>query len=115
MKSLVILFIAVLSSSVFANQKECFGTEPFWALRIENQKVLMTDYSSDEPVSSKVITTQTSTGPAGDVLEITKTKDITIVTRKALCNDGMSDFEYNYEVTVFDNDSQLARLVGCCK
>lgn len=115
MKSLAFLFMILFTSSIFANQKECFGTEPFWAIKIESQKVIMTDYTVDEPISLKIISRQTSTGSAGDMLEIVKTEKNTIVTRKALCNDGKSDREYDYEVTIFDNNSQLGSLVGCCK
>lgn len=103
------LFVVLITTSSFAGELKCFGTEPFWNIKVLEDKIIVDDFSTDEPFESKIISRNNQ-----DALQVIQAEGRTLNIRKALCNDGMSDNEYEFEVTVTDSSNQTETKYGCC-
>jgi len=126
MKNLVVVaFLALVSGAVQAEVLNCGGTEPFWSLTIneEERTVDYSNFGSEEVDSYKKLEVaipmndtsirnfQAKKGLGGRK----KVNAIVLVTDgdiRSYCSDGMSDFNYQYEI-VLNVDGQT--LQGCCE
>ncbi|MFT6071444.1 MAG: putative membrane protein [Bacteriovoracaceae bacterium] len=128
MRNLFIMACLALSiSGLQAETLNCGGTEPFWNLTIDesSEKITYDDFSGEESDSTvykklKVKTTsndlsvrffKAKKGLRGqDVASAFVSK--TDGTYRSFCSDGMSDFNYQYEI--FANIEGKI-LQGCCE
>lgn len=129
MKSLAILATLVLATTgvVKAEVLNCGGTEPFWSLEINEDEKTMT-YTAfmtgeDEGVVYKKLKKNTSVNDLSvrsfkakkglvKKQEISAFVTVTDGNFRKYCSDGMSDFDFQYEVFV-DIDGMI--LQGCCE
>lgn len=114
MKILLLVASFVFSSQILASNKTCFGTEPFWNMKVSESHVSFNDFSSEADEVSEIISKDSAAGTGLDFVTVIKTEEKVITTIQNSCNDGMSDEIYPFEVVVTDNESGLV-LYGCCK
>lgn len=128
MKNLLLLAFLVLSfSNAKASVLNCGGTEPFWGLEIneEAKTISYSQFSGDD--NEAVVYKKLKKQQAPNDLTVSKYKakkglarkksieaivTITDGTNRTFCSDGMSDFNYQYEIFL-DVDGQI--LQGCCE
>jgi uncharacterized membrane protein len=120
MRLLVILAI-ISSTSLFASEikpLQCFGTEPFWGVKIDNKGFVKLSSPADENgkffSKSELINAEgTSSDFAFQIIAKNMAQEsIKLNILKSECNDGMSDEIYPYSV-MMENSGSL--FVGCCK
>lgn len=115
MKKLITLLALTVSASAMATDYKCSGTEPFWGMSIEGDK-LSYDYPADEPVNKteKIISKKLMAArpEAFGVVAKTKKATATIVLNDQ-CSDGMSDETYSHSA-VLDVKGLSVALEGCC-
>ncbi|WP_424977247.1 SH3 domain-containing protein [Leisingera sp. S232] len=104
---------------------DCFGTEPFWSLTLDEASYLRTQ---DEPVTPFVLMArQPATGRPGksgfhavgridSALPIPDIRSISGTLTARHCTDGMSDRVYGISIDLlqFRKAGQLDVLTGCC-
>lgn len=106
----LILILGFISSETHA--LHCFGTEPFWSARIDD------DFLSFELMGEARTSYQFDqiTAPKGRLqkyisLYFDKDRPRALI-QKTECNDGMSDHTYLYQAFLFLDS---ASYVGCCR
>ena len=127
MKALVTL--SAITLSVFASQafasgaagvSACFGTEPFWSLKLTD-KTIQFKLSGDESETKTIAkpTARSASGRSSEWLALfqgqTKEKAgrfLNVLVKQAECSDGMSDELYPYSVEVLSGTSLYT---GCCR
>lgn len=115
MKKVIALLALTLSMTAMADTSlSCFGTEPFWSLKIEENKTVFTDFSTDttEEKTEEVISNTPAAGTADGYAFVVKTENATANVVLGECNDGMSDNVYSHHI-LYTTGSQV--LYGCCK
>ena len=92
---------------------DCFGTEPFWGVTLGPKEGELT-----EPESKSALTTaqvQPATARLFPLLyRLKNAKDQSLratVTHQTWCTDGMSDYDYAFEVLLSDDETFHQ---GCC-
>ncbi|UWQ79166.1 SH3 domain-containing protein [Leisingera sp. S132] len=104
---------------------ECFGTEPFWSLSLDEASYLRTQ---DEPAIPFVLMArQPAAGHRGksgfhavsridSALSIPDIRSLSGTLTGQLCTDGMSDRAYGISIDLlqFRKAGQLDVLTGCC-
>ena len=128
MKNLfIVAFLAVSISNLKAETLNCGGTEPFWSLTINQaeETISFEEFSSDDEEATVYKKLKTKTGPNDNSVRFFKAKkgirgkkvasafvSLTDGSTRSYCSDGMSDFNYQYEI--FANiDGKI--LQGCCE
>lgn len=113
MKKIIALLTLTLSLTAMADTNyTCFGTEPFWDLKIEDDKVIFNGIFNDETTKTEEIISKTqASGTNLDFAFVVKTTTTSssVITRD--CSDGMSENVYSKEI-VFSSGDQV--LYGCC-
>ncbi len=127
MKNLVVLaFLALISGAVQAEVLNCGGTEPFWSLTIneEEKTVEYNDFSGDEnivtykklevatPINDTSIRSLSAERGFRGRKKLSAVVLLTDGDYRTYCSDGMSDFDYQYEI-VLNLEGQP--LQGCCE
>lgn len=112
MKKLIVLMSIILSFSTMAADYSCFGTEPFWGLKLTNESV---EFSSpmDDSVATEAVASKTNAiGYADDFAFIVKTDKGSLASvTTGECSDGMSDNVYSKHITYVNGDNVF---YGCC-
>ena len=95
----------------------CGGTEPFWALRIEDNTAEL--QRPDAPPTRYSVAVREPFQGRKDALAIRLVRedgsDISaLVQHKEWCSDGMSDLEYAFEVRVVGFSEGNNPYIGCC-
>ena len=114
-KILFILCAFLLSFSFQAlasTDYSCFGTEPFWGLKLEGSKVSLSFPLGDEVKTEQVISRVTAYGVNEDVAFVVKINNGSATIIGGECNDGMSDEIYPSHIVFASEDSVY---YGCCK
>ncbi|MFZ5963116.1 COG3650 family protein [Thalassococcus sp. BH17M4-6] len=88
----------------------CFGTEPFWRLDVAQGGQSVFEEAGQEPLNFETGAAIAAAGRT-DVMAVTG-PDITVVLRRAACNDGMSDRGYGLWADVILSNEAL--FSGCC-
>ncbi|MDQ2065106.1 SH3 domain-containing protein [Xinfangfangia sp. CPCC 101601] len=97
----------------------CYGTEPFWALKLGPQTA---EWSSPETPPQALSVTHQAVAPQGyfltasdAVTDATKQAYYQIMITKEHCSDGMSDRDFGFATRIF-HSSQAGNAVlrGCC-
>ena len=127
MKAFVTL--SAITLSVFASQalasgassvSACFGTEPFWSLKLSD-KALQFKLSGDDSETKTIAktTARSASGRSSDWLALfqgqTKEKAgrfMNVIVKQQECSDGMSDELHPYSVEVLSGTSLYT---GCCR
>lgn len=97
---------------------KCSGTEPFWSVQIKNGKMEYMDPSISKTIVNKITAQQQTAGSNIGVVYTSKKKnsqDLAIV-KIASCSDGMSDNNYDYDISyiTIDKNGNPSFLTGCC-
>lgn len=100
--------------NAFPRPLSCFGTEPFWSLNVTvrgDEYQLMGDTRRDLTITQERVATN---GAFATFLE-GPTLERTLIVQTGYCSDGMSDREYGWRATLF-NDAPDGSTVqsGCC-
>ena len=103
------------------NTLKCIGTEPFWSLDLKGQDITLEDLDSvrgsfklSKAIASSNHTNRWFLTAVGSKRKDSKRADsLSLALFKTnQCSDGMSDFSYEYDVTISTPDAQV--LSGCC-
>ena len=98
----------------FPRPMSCSGTEPFWTLNITPRG---DEYHAlgDTPRDPNMISEQTAPNGAIAVFAEGPTLVRTLIVQKGYCSDGMSDREFGWKATLF-NEAPDGNAVqsGCC-
>ena len=92
----------------------CFGTEPFWSL---NTTVRGDEYNAPDTGRRDLTMLEHATSSNGFIAKFQEgpTLNRTIIIRRAACNDGMSDRDYGWEATLFNEAPDGNNVAaGCC-
>ena len=102
----------------------CFGTEPFWDVRlVSEQSYTFSSPETYDPVSNEIIriphqiaSIQTAQNRVGWPVAIIGTDGATLTIQPSRCSDGMSDADYPWSVTYLTSgaDGERALMQGCC-
>lgn len=99
---------------IFPRPLTCYGTEPFWNL---NVTVRGDEYQEMGDVRRDLNMIQENTAPNGAyaVFEEGPTLNRTLIVKRGYCGDGMSDREFGWQATLFNEapDGNTV-LSGCC-
>lgn len=95
---------------------QCGGTEPFWSVSLSRDGA---NYSDPEIENGKTLSVEKTVVAQArpGIPFLYRLKDQTgaayqaVVSQREWCSDGMSDFDYAFEV-MFSSDSSL--MQGCC-
>jgi uncharacterized membrane protein len=100
--------------NAFPRPMSCFGTEPFWSL---NVTVRGDEYHElgDDRRHIEMISENAARNGAITVFEEGPTLNRTLIVQKGYCDDGMSDREFGWQATLF-NEAPDGNYVqsGCC-
>lgn len=100
--------------NAFPRPLSCFGTEPFWSL---NVTVRGDEYQAmgDTRRDLTMISERTAYNGALAVFEEGPTLQRTLIVRRLTCGDGMSDREYGWQATLFNDAPDGGEVQsGCC-
>jgi len=126
MKKLLVLFCVLLFNSAFPQENKDFkdgydftatGTEPFWSVKINENKEIYFNSLKDELTFTTGIPEYSETDK--DNFSYSGKSDkykINVFIKKSECSDGMSDNVYPYSVSVtFSeiNSNSFSELKGC--
>lgn len=90
----------------------CFGTEPFWDLRVAEGALQL--QSPDQGRQSFAISSISDRGFREDRLRAVEAGDATVVIFPQDCSDGMSERSYALQVVVSLRTGDRPVLSGCC-
>lgn len=95
----------------------CGGTEPFWALKIENDSAELS--RPDAPTAQYTVAVRESLQGRNDALAMRLVSQTgpaisALVQHREWCSDGMSDLEYAFEVRIIGLAGGEVPLHGCC-
>lgn len=115
MKSLLVLLAMTASVSAMATDYKCSGTEPFWGMSVNGNKIsydyyLDTEVNKTEEILSKKL--MAARPEAFGVVVSTEKVTATIVLNDQ-CSDGMSEQIYSHSVVLDVKDFPMV-LEGCC-
>ncbi len=111
MKKFIVVLSLVCSFGAMAESNyKCFGTEPFWAMSITQDKLAFGLFD-DDTVTEDILSRETAQGTSQDFAFVVTTKSASATIIAGECSDGMSDNIYSHHV-VYKNASST--LYGCC-
>jgi len=100
--------------NTFPRPMSCSGTEPFWTLNVTPRG---DEYHALGDARRDLVMIRESTAPNGAiaVFEEGPTLNRTLIVQKGVCGDGMSDREFGWKATLF-NEAPDGNAVqsGCC-
>lgn len=105
MKKIILPVVLLTSTTLSAKVFRCHGTEPFFGLDIDTAKTKLTPSMNDQSVK-RFATNIHGMDVIGFLI------DGRVIGRK-LCNDGMSDTEYPFEILFTAIDGTT--MSGCCE
>ncbi|MGB0496695.1 MAG: SH3 domain-containing protein [Rubricella sp.] len=93
----------------------CFGTEPFWTLRLSPDPLWSTPEGSREPLSSILLETGVFRDPRRAAIVDFGDERMTVTTHFEICSDGMSDRAYGLGASIVrETETGTSLLTGCC-
>lgn len=105
MKKIILSAVLLTSTTLSAKVFNCRGTDPFFGFDIDTSKVTLTPSLNDQSVN------QFATNIKGKVI-VGFLIDGRVIGRK-LCNDGMTDTAYPFEILFTAIDGTT--MSGCCE
>lgn len=112
MKKLLIASFVLASFNSMALDLSCFGTEPFWGLKLTDKTITYSSPEQEEDMVLKVLAKNSAVGSSENFAFVVDTKYSSLTVISGECNDGMSDGTYPYHA-VFKRDNVV--LYGCCE
>ena len=100
--------------NAFPRPISCFGTEPFWSL---NVTVRGDEYQEmgDVRRDLEMIQERTAENGALAVFQEGPTLNRTLIVKRGYCGDGMSDREFGWQATLFNDAPDGSSVAtGCC-
>ena len=102
---------------ILARHMACYGTEPFWSLRItQGQRAVLTTPETPE-LSFTAGLMQSAVARLGrySLRGGGDNGDITVVIRAEYCADGMSEAEHALDADILiDSGGDVVHYIGCC-
>jgi uncharacterized membrane protein len=108
-------FITEDSGVFFGEDLQCLGTEPFWNVTIQNDKLIFNNPVNEKQVFTitKMSQSQNTTNRWFIEAENTNKVKLQVFLIESSCSDGMSDNNYKYELLL--HRSQTGQTInGCC-
>jgi len=98
----------------FPRPMRCFGTEPFWSLNVTTRGDEYQEMGFDRRDLTMISESVATNGAMATFAE-GPTSSRTLMIKRGYCNDGMSDREFGWQATLF-NDAPDESTVqsGCC-
>lgn len=90
----------------------CYGTEPFWSLRVPDGQVTLDEMG--QQVRSAPLQGVLSTGVFRDPTRAVVAEGMTLTATPQACSDGMSDRRFGLRALLVLQDDPLRLLSGCC-
>lgn len=90
----------------------CFGTEPFWDVRVEGGAAILS--GADIPEENHPVQAILDTGVFRDPTRTVLADGLTQVSVPQICSDGMSDRLYGLRAIVVLSGGPARMLNGCC-
>lgn len=113
MKKIWILSLLALSFSASAQTEySCFGTEPFWGLKMNSKEIAFDIAGENSPKIEKIVSKTSAQGMVETFAFAVKTQNSTATIITGECNDGMSD--NIYPLHIFYTTGKSA-FYGCCR
>ena len=100
--------------TAFFRPMSCYGTEPFWSLNVTARG---DEYQSmgDPRRDLTLIFERTAPNGALAIFEDGTSSQRTLIVKRGYCTDGMSDREFGWQATLFnDAPGDSAVQSGCC-
>lgn len=92
----------------------CFGTEPFWSLKVDPSAATATMISSDDLNGNVTQILESWPGRPSAPMAALPIPEGTVILSPAACNDGMSDRRFGIGIDMFLTSPETLRLSGCC-
>lgn len=100
--------------NAFPRPMACFGTEPFWSLNVTARGDEYQEMGEDRRDLAMTVERVANNG-AMAVFEEGPTLNRTLIVKRGYCSDGMSDREFGWQATLFnDAPDGSAVATGCC-
>ena len=90
----------------------CYGTEPFWSLRVDGDALIYDQPDGTDPPAP--IRHIFSTGAFRDPTRAVLAGDMTLFATPKLCSDGMSDRLFGLEAMLIRGGAAPRMMTGCC-
>ena len=96
----------------------CIGTEPFWSLKIGNEKIEFSSLGDEVTMGMKNNGAKSANGSSSEYIALYQGKTLegdkymNVIIQRAECSDHMSDDLYPYTVHVL---SGTELYTGCCR
>jgi uncharacterized membrane protein len=97
---------------------DCFGTEPFWTLKIDGTQSTLERLDRETTTLERLSMNRAVN--RRDIWEMTwqpsnaANAATTVVMERDACSDGMSDFTYDLELLILGLQDGAGPLAGCC-
>lgn len=126
MKKLLIVFLLLFSAILYSQENKdfkegydftCFGTEPFWDVKINESREIFFSNLADKSSFTTGIPEYSETGKNEFSYSASSEKKSIIVNiKKSECGDGMSDniYPYSVSVTVTEKSSGKSLILNGC-
>lgn len=126
MKKLLIVFLLLLSAALYSQENKdfkdgydfiCFGTEPFWDVKISDGRDISFDILGNEMKFTTGLPEYSEKGKDEFCYSASSDKySIKVTIKKSECGDGMSDNSYPYSVVASVTENSTGKLTdfkGC--
>lgn len=114
MKKLITILALTLSFSAMSAEYSCFGTEPFWGLKLTETSTVFSSPIEDTETTEAVTSKTNAIGYADEFAFVVKTDKGSLASvTTGECSDGMSDNVYPKHITYINNDGNV--FYGCCR
>lgn len=90
----------------------CFGTEPFWSVAPQDDKIILNRPDTGE--DTRDLLAILGTGVFRDPMRAVVADELTVTATRQICSDGMSDMLYGLEAHVILGGETPRLLSGCC-
>lgn len=91
----------------------CFGTEPFWDVRIDGGDLVLSGLDIEQ--ERHLVQSTLGTGVFRDPARAVVAEGITLVETPQICSDGMSDRSFGMRATLIRHGDTPSLLSGCCR
>ncbi|MCF3974398.1 SH3 domain-containing protein [Paracoccus salsus] len=90
----------------------CFGTEPFWDVRLQDGDLVLSGVEIAE--QRHTATAVLGTGVFRDPTRAVVADAVTLVSTPQLCSDGMSERQFGLRATLIRHGKAPQLMSGCC-
>lgn len=111
-KMITLLTLAFSLSAMASSDYACGGTEPFWNMKLEGDKITFNAMMEDQYSTTRDVLARTdAAGMSADFAFVVKARNMNATIITGECNDGMSDIVYSKHIVLTFGETVL---YGCC-